>query len=192
MSLIEQPEPYKPFLNLLGQSPNAEDPIPLLASSFLTTLVSTSLITSPKASAKDDDALPKLFTYLSHLTKSQDSGLQDIGVLQYSALLRNQRAKQLFWKQKAETIDPLIDILRAAAGAAKDTDSTLWSGATSIKSSDTKLGGGVGLQLLYHVLLVIWQLSFEGKLVGQGLERSSSPGQTSLPQANSFVGTRKS
>ena len=64
-----------------------------------------------------------------------------------------------------------MDILRSAAGTSNDTDSTLWSGATSIRSSDTKFGGGVGLQLLYHVLLVIWQLSFQGKMVGEGLEK---------------------
>ena len=64
-----------------------------------------------------------------------------------------------------------MDILRTAAGTGKDTDSTLWGGATSTRSSDTKFGGGVDLQLLYHVLLVIWQLSFEGKMVGEGLER---------------------
>ena len=64
-----------------------------------------------------------------------------------------------------------MDILRTAAGTGKDTDSALWGGATSIRSTDTKFGGGVGLQLLYHVLLVIWQLSFEGKMVGEGLER---------------------
>ena len=64
-----------------------------------------------------------------------------------------------------------MDILRTAAGAGRDTESTLWNGATSIRSYDTKFGGGVGLQLLYHVLLVIWQLSFEGKMVGEGLEK---------------------
>jgi V-type H+-transporting ATPase subunit H len=63
-----------------------------------------------------------------------------------------------------------MDTLRAAAGAAKDTDSTLWSGATSVRGADATIGGGVGLQLLYHILLVIWQLSFEGKLVGDDLE----------------------
>ena len=97
--------------------------------------------------------------------------MQDIGVQQYSVLLRTKRAKELFWKQKSETVDPLMDILHTAAGAGKDTDSTLWSGTTSIRSSDTKFGGGVGLQLLYHVLMVIWQLSFEGKMVGEGMER---------------------
>ena len=64
-----------------------------------------------------------------------------------------------------------MDILRGAAGAGKDSDSTIYSGATSIRSSDTKFGGGVSLQLLYHVLLVIWQLSFEGTMVGEGLEK---------------------
>jgi len=32
------------------------------------------------------------------------------------------------------------------------------------------VAGGVGIQLLYRVLLVIWQLSFEGELVGDGLQ----------------------
>jgi V-type H+-transporting ATPase subunit H len=169
--LIAQPEPYTPFLLLLDHSPNPEDPIPLLASTFLTNLVGFSLTSSSKPSLRDDQALPKLFTYLSKLAKHHDSGLQDIGVQQYSVLLRTKRAKELFWKQGQETVDPLMDILRTAAGNGKDTDSSLWGGATSIRSTDTKFGGGVGLQLLYHVLLVIWQLSFEGKMVGEGLER---------------------
>jgi V-type H+-transporting ATPase subunit H len=169
--LIAQPEPYTLFLALLDHSPNPEDPIPLLASTFLTSLVGISLTASSKPSPRDDLALPKLFTYLSKLAKNQDSGLQDIGVQQYSVLLRTKRAKELFWKQSQETVDPLMDILRTAAGTGKDTDSTLWGGATSTRSSDTKFGGGVDLQLLYHVLLVIWQLSFEGKMVGEGLER---------------------
>jgi V-type H+-transporting ATPase subunit H len=170
-ALIAQPEPYKHFLAFLDHSSNPEDPIPLLASTFLTNLVGFSLTSSSKPSPRDDQALPKLFTYLSKLAKNQDSGLQDIGVQQYSVLLRTKRAKELFWKQRNETVDPLMDILRSAAGTSNDTDSTLWSGATSIRSSDTKFGGGVGLQLLYHVLLVIWQLSFQGKMVGEGLEK---------------------
>jgi hypothetical protein len=108
---------------------------------------------------------------LTKLVKNQDSGLQDIGVQHLSQLLRTQRSKELFWKQKADTVGPLFDILRKGVGAAKDNDSTLWSGNASIRSSDTKFAGGVGLQLMYHVLLVIWQLSFEGELVGDGLEK---------------------
>ena len=170
-SLASRPEPYKPFLALLNQSSNPEDPIPLLASSFLSNLVASALTSSSKPLSRDDEALPKIYSYLSKLTKNQDSGLQDIGVQQYSLLLRSSRAKQLFWQQRSETVEPLMDILRSATGAAKETDSTLWSGATSIRSSDTSLAGGVSLQLLYHVLLVIWQLSFEAKLVGRGLQK---------------------
>ena len=90
---------------------------------------------------------------------------------EYSAVLRTKKARELLWKQKQETVTPLIEILRAASGADKDSDSTQWSGAASIRSAtDGGLAGGVGLQLLYHVLLAIWQLSFEGTLVGKGLE----------------------
>jgi V-type H+-transporting ATPase subunit H len=134
-------------------------------------LIAISLTSSSKPVARDDEALPQLYSYLSKLVKNQDSGLQDIGVQLLSELLRTTRAKELFWKQKQDTVDPLFDILRKAAGAAKDNDSTLWSGATSIRSSDTRFGGGVSLQLMYHVLLVIWQLSFEGEMVGNGLEK---------------------
>ena len=102
--------------------------------------------------------------------KDQDSALQDIGVQHLSTLLRTKQSKELFWKQKKDTVAPLFDILRKAAGAAKDTDSTIWSGASSIRSADTRFGGGVSLQLMYHVLLTVWQLSFEGRLVGEGLE----------------------
>jgi V-type H+-transporting ATPase subunit H len=137
---------------------------------FLNNLVSGSLTSSSKSLPRDEEALPKLFSYLSKLAKSQDSGLQDIGVQGYSTLLRTKKARELFWKQRQDTINPLMDTLRSAAGAVKDSDSTLWSGATSIRGADAVVGGGVGLQLLYHVLLVIWQLSFEGKLVGQELE----------------------
>ena len=88
-----------------------------------------------------------------------------------SALLRSKQAKELFWEARKETVAPLFDILRKAGGTAKDSDSTMWSGANSIKSSDTRFSGEVGLQLTYHVLLVVWQLSFEGKMVGDGLEQ---------------------
>jgi V-type H+-transporting ATPase subunit H len=157
-------------LPLLSQSSNPEDPIPLLTSAFLNNLVSRSLTSSSKSLPRDEDALPKLYSYLINLAKSQDSGLQDIGVQGYSTLLRTRKSRELFWKQRENTINPLMDTLRSAAGAVKDTDSTLWSGATSIRGADAVIGGGVGLQLLYHVLLVIWQLSFEGKLVAEELE----------------------
>ncbi|KAL2006159.1 hypothetical protein VTN00DRAFT_9813 [Thermoascus crustaceus] len=168
-TLLAHPDPYKPFLPFLLHSASAEDPIPLLTSSFLTNLVSAGLTTSPKPTARDEEALPGLYSYLSTLTKNQDSGLQDIGVQGFSALLRTKRSREIFWSQRKETVDPLIDILRAAAGG-KDTGSTTLAGASSIRSIEPGIGGGVGLQLLYHVLLVIWQLSFEGELVGNDLE----------------------
>ena len=168
-TLLDQSDPYKPFLPLLSQSSNPEDPIPLLASTFLINLVSRSLTSTSKSLPRDEQALLKLYSYLSSLAKSQDSGLQDIGVLGYSSLLRTRKSRELFWKQRKDTVNPLIETLHSAAGSVKDSDSTLRSGATSIRGEGL-VSGGVGLQLLYHVLLVIWQLSFEGKLVGEALE----------------------
>ncbi|KAK5162649.1 hypothetical protein LTR04_003165 [Oleoguttula sp. CCFEE 6159] len=170
-TLINHSNPYAPFIPLIKQSSNPEDPIPLLTSSVLTSLISNALVAQNKQSPQVDDALPKLYTYLATLAKSSDAGLQDIAVQEYSALLRTSKSKQLFWKQRKETLDPQVDILRNAAGAGKDTESTLWSGGASIRSAtEAGLGGGVGIQLLYHVLMVIWQLSFEGRLVGKGLD----------------------
>lgn len=143
----------------------------MLAATFLTNLIAFSITSSSRAAKRDDDALPKLYTHLSNLVKSQDAGLQDIGVQHMSTVLRSTQSKELFWKQKNNTVAPLFEILRKAAGATKDSESTIWSGATSIRSADTRFGGGVGLQLMYHVLLVVWQLSFEGDLVGEGLEQ---------------------
>ena len=170
-NLLEHTDPYKPFLPLLAHSNNSEDPIPLLTSSILATLIAKAQSLYPKSTPKTDEALPKLYKYLSNLTKSQDSGLQDIAVQEYSSVLGTKKARELFWKQRGDTVNPLIDILRTASGASKDSDSTIWSGAASIRSAgDSILGGSVGIQLLYHVLLVIWQLSFEGNLVGKGLQ----------------------
>lgn len=115
--------------------------------------------------------MSKLYKYLSTLTKTQDSGLQDIAVQEYSALLRTKKARKLFWSQRDETVGPLVAILRAAAGVKKDSDSTLRSGGASTRTTtEASLSSAVGLQLLYHVLLTLWQLSFDGTLVGKGLE----------------------
>ena len=127
---------------------------------------------SPNPSKHAASAMPKLLSYLSTLTKFEDGGLQDIAVLEYSALLRGKRSRELFWEQRQETVAPLIDILKAAAGVSNgDSSTTLWSSASSVRTGpEGTLGGGVGLQLLYHVLLVLWQLSFEGAAIGEGLE----------------------
>lgn len=117
-----------------------------------------------------DDALPKLYTYISTLAKSSDAGLQDIAVQEYSALLRTTKSRKFFWDQRKDTLGPLIDTLRNATGGGRDGDSTIISTGSIRSTADSAVGGNVGLQLLYHVLLVIWQLSFEGKLVGKGLD----------------------
>lgn len=181
-ALAAHPAPYKPFLPLLKPTSNQEDPIPLLTSSVLSNMISQALVASDRHDTQIEEALPQLFTALSALAKSTDAGLQDIAVQEYSDVLRSRKSRQLFWKQREETVTPLFDILRAASGAGKDTDSTLWSGG-SVRSVETGgLSGGVGLQLLYHVLLVIWQLSFEGELVGDGLqEYVHSRGTTACP-----------
>lgn len=118
-------------------------------------------------------ALPALFSYLSSLTKNSDAGLQDIGVQEYSSLLYGRLSRRQFWAQRSETVAPLISILRSAAGVVNgDIASSLWSGTTMAARSagfEGSLGGGVGLQLLYHVLLVLWQLSFESADVGDEL-----------------------
>jgi V-type H+-transporting ATPase subunit H len=164
-ALSDHPDPYSPFVPLLAQSNNPEDPIPLLTSTVLASMIAAAPSFSEKAAA----AAPPLLSYLSTLTQVSDGGLQDIAVLQYSALLRDKTSRELFWSQREETVKPLVRILRAAAGV--DSASTLWSGATSLRSgTEGSLGGGVGLQLLYHVLLVLWQLSFEGAAIGNGLE----------------------
>ncbi|KAJ5185478.1 hypothetical protein N7472_010318 [Penicillium cf. griseofulvum] len=170
-SLVSHPEPYKPFLPFLQHSTNAEDPIPLLTSTFLTALVSHSLVASSKPAPRDNEALPHLYTYLSTLTKNQDSGLQDIGVQGFSELLRTSRAREIFWAQRQEALAPLIDTLRAAAGA-KDSTANAGTLGSSTRSVEPGLAGGIGLQLLYRVLLVLWQLSFEGSLVGNELQEN--------------------
>lgn len=127
------------------------------------------LASSPTSSTREEEALPNLYSYLSSLTKNQDSGLQDIGVQGFSALLRTRRSREIFWNLRKETVDPLVDILRSAAGS-KENSSAALAGTSSARNFEPSIAGGVGLQLLYHVLLVIWQLSFEGSLVGNDLE----------------------
>lgn len=134
---------------------------------MLTVLISNVQAKYPKSTPATDDALPKLYSYLARLTKSHDGGLQDIAVQEHSTLLRTKKSRELFWDQRDETVSPLMDILRAAAGTNKETDSTLRSGASVRSIAEVGLSGGVGLQLLYHVLLTLWQLSFAGALIAK-------------------------
>lgn len=168
-ALVRHPQPFKPFLPLLKASSNVEDALPLLTSTVLSNLIQYAIRNAGKDTTQVDAALPHLYTYLAALSNSSDAGLQDIAMQQYSAVLRSTSARELFWKQRAETLEPLFNILRAAGGTTKDQDSTLWSGGSSSARTEG-IAGGVGLQLLYHVLLVIWQLSFDAELVGDGLQ----------------------
>ncbi|KAI2621101.1 ARM repeat-containing protein [Hypoxylon sp. NC1633] len=166
-SLFKDSDPYQHFLPLLARSNNSEDPLPLLTSTVLTTLMAN----SRDESRATEQALPLVLSYLCGLVKnSNDAGLQDIAVMEYSSLLYGQSSRQLFWKQRSETVAPLIDILRKAAGIGGESSASLWSGNTTTRSGGFEgLSGGVGLQLLYHVLLVLWQLSFEAEEIGDDL-----------------------
>jgi V-type H+-transporting ATPase subunit H len=122
-------------------------------------------------------ALPLIFSYLSGLAKSTDAGLQDIAVQEYSAVLFGHVSRQQFWNQRSETIGPLVKILQTAAGIGSggNSSASLWSGNNGSNGNNNRtgfegsLGGGVGLQLLYHVLLVMWQISFEAEDIGDEL-----------------------
>ncbi|OBT57462.1 hypothetical protein VE04_02289 [Pseudogymnoascus sp. 24MN13] len=171
--LLEHENTYAPFLPLLAQASSPEEAIPLLTSTALTTLLARESTTNPKGRSASDQALPILYKYLSTLAKSSDSGLQDIAVVGYSALLRSRRSRELFWEHRDVTIVPLISIPRTAAEVSSSGESaaSLWStSATSRTGAEGFINGGIDLQLLYHVLLVMWQLSFEGAAIGDGLE----------------------
>ncbi|KAM0806913.1 putative V-type proton ATPase subunit H [Seiridium cardinale] len=168
-ALFKNSDPYKHFLPLLAHSNNPEDPIPLLTSTVLATLMAQ----SKDESLSTERALPLILSYLCGLAKNaNDAGLQDIAVTEYSSLLYGQASRQLFWKQRSETVAPLVDILRKAAGIGADSSASLWSGNTTARPGgfEGALGGGVGLQLLYHVLLVMWQLSFEAEEIGDEMD----------------------
>ncbi|AEO65715.1 4dc575a5-053e-48b8-adce-f13c65243345 [Thermothielavioides terrestris] len=168
-AILRTDDPYRHFLPLLARSSNTEDPVPLLTSTVLVSLMAGSRDESPTTV---DQAMPVIFSYLSSLTRNADAGLQDIGVQEYSSLLYGRAPRRRFWKQRSETVTPLIDILRAAAGVGNsDASASLWSGTTGAARSgfEGSLGGGVGLQLLYRVLLVMWQLSFEAANIGDDL-----------------------
>ncbi|KAI5865043.1 ARM repeat-containing protein [Durotheca rogersii] len=166
-ALFKDSDPYQHILPLLAHSTNTEDSTTLLASTVLATLTANSKDES-RSTAR---ALPLVLSYLSSLVNnSSDAGVQDTAIVEYSSLLYGRSSRQLFWKQRSETVTPLIDILRKAAGVGSESSAILWSGNTTTRSGGFEgLSGGVGLQLLYHVLLVLWQLSFEAEDIGDEL-----------------------
>lgn len=124
-----------------------------------------------------EEAFPLIISFLCGLVKDTgDASLQDIAVIEYSSMLYSKKMKQLFWKQRSETVAPLIDILRKAAGVNNDSSASLWSGNTSTRANGFEgISGGVGLQLLYHVLLILWQLSFESADIGDEMDEYVIP-----------------
>ena len=161
---------------LLSLLDNAADPIPLLSSAVLTTMISTSLAANSKARSGVKDALPKLYHYLSTVSKSQDH-LQDLAMQSYTSLLRTPYARATFWEMKEETVNPLFGILESAAGG----NGNGAGGERNISGGSGIVQGGVPLQLLYHVLLVIWQMTFDEVIseeitaYGSSLWSSSTP-----------------
>ncbi|RYP64682.1 hypothetical protein DL770_009149 [Monosporascus sp. CRB-9-2] len=167
-ALLKDSDPYRHLLPLLAHSNDSEDPIPLLTSTVLAKLMAN----SRDVSESTQRALPLVLSYLCGLAKnSNDAGLQDIAVMEYSSLLYGRSSRQLFWKQRSEAVAPLIDILRKAAGIGGESSASLWSGNATVRSAGFEgISGGVGLQLLYHVLLVLWQLSFEAEDIGDEMD----------------------
>lgn len=146
-----------PFSHLLSLLSHTDEATPLLSSSVLSNLLTASLRTFTKPTPDAKAALPQLYCFLANLTKSSDVHLQDIAIQSYVSLLRSSYARITFWSLQEETIAPIVKILENAGGQngnASDRGSTV-SGNTGGAQ------GSVGLQLLYHVLLVIWELTFE-------------------------------
>lgn len=161
-------EPYRHFLPLL-KNKSVEDPVSLLTAHALTRLMAT----ARDESQATQQALPMMLSYLSTLAQSADAGLQDIAVQEYSSLLFGHVSRDQFWNQRSETITPLMNILQTAAGIGNggSSSASLWSGNASTRSNgfEGSHSAGVGLQLLYHVLLVVWQMSFESENIGDDL-----------------------
>jgi len=101
-------------------------------------------------------ALPTYLSYLATLTKSNDTYLQDVVVQSYVSLLRSSYARTTFWSTGDEGLRPLINILETAAGGSGNG-----SNYGNVSNLGNPIQGGVSLQLLYHVLLVTWELTFE-------------------------------
>ncbi|CUS14043.1 unnamed protein product [Tuber aestivum] len=160
-SLLSLPMPFAHLLSLLSHT---DESTPLLSASVLTTLLTAYLKSSVKPSADARNALPKLYHFFAGLTKSSDGHLQDIAIQSYVSLLRSTFARAIFWDMEEETVAPIVRILEtAAAGNGGGSDRV-----TGVTGGTGIVQGGVGLQLLYHVLLVIWELTFE-ELVAEGI-----------------------
>lgn len=157
---MELPRPFTLLLSLL----KTDDPIPWLSCSILTTLFTTAL-SAKKFMDNVQRELPEFNRYLATLAKAPDHHLADLAIQSYVALLRTASARTAFWEQKEETLEPVINILKtSASGSGSSSDRASMTGTTSTIGGSGLVQGGVPLQLLYHILLVTWELSFDGEI----------------------------
>lgn len=153
-ALLSVPHLYSNLLPLLSHT---DTTVPVFTSKVLTTLLSVFLKhTNSKGAPLEDTqtALPTYLSYLATLMKSNDTYLQDVAVQSYVSLLRSSYARITFWNAGEEGLRPLISILETAAGGNG-------SSYGNMSNTGNLIQGGVSLQLLYHILLVIWELTFE-------------------------------
>ena len=152
-SLLALKDPFELLLSLLEGS---TDPvIPVLSSAIITPLLSLSLAKN-KLTPAVTDAVSKFYHYLSAVSKAEERDQQDLAIQAYVALLRTPYAREAFWDMKEETMPPLVGLLQETAGG---TASDRGDSATGVPVGIVQ--GGVPLQLVYHVLLVVWQLTFD-------------------------------
>ncbi|KAF3186994.1 H(+)-transporting V1 sector ATPase subunit H [Orbilia oligospora] len=177
-TLTSHSDPYSHLMTLLDHT---DAPIPIISSYLLTTLISSSLSKS-RTDNPTKQALPTLFKYLATISSSSESNLQDLAVQSYVLLLRNSYSRNTFWEMGDETMRGLTGVIETAAAGSKGSRTTdvgvvgvtsgipsavplLSTGSSSVPAAAAPLKqGGVNLQLLYHVLVAIWQLSFEEEI----------------------------
>ncbi|EGX49944.1 hypothetical protein AOL_s00076g585 [Orbilia oligospora ATCC 24927] len=177
-TLTSHSDPYSHLMTLLDHT---DAPIPIISSYLLTTLISSSLSKS-RTDNPTKQALPTLFKYLATISSSSESNLQDLAVQSYVLLLRNSYSRNTFWEMGDETMKGLTEVIETAAAGSKGSRTTdvgvvniasgissavplLSTGSSSVPAAAAPLKqGGVNLQLLYHVLVAIWQLSFEEEI----------------------------
>ena len=131
--------------------------IPVLSAAILTPLIASSLAaasSSAKLSPTVKDALPKFYRYLAGVSGAAERDQQDLAVQAYVALLRTPYARATFWDMAEETMGPLVKLV---GDTARGTTAAQGNAA----SNNGVVQGGVPLQLVYHVLLVVWQLTFD-------------------------------
>ncbi|KAK6511812.1 H(+)-transporting V1 sector ATPase subunit H [Arthrobotrys musiformis] len=181
ISLTNHSDPYSHLMSLLDHT---DAPIPIISSYLLTTIMSSSLSKS-RTDEATKQALPTLFKYLSGISSNpNETNLQDLTVQSYVLLLRNSFARTTFWEMGDETMKGLTEVIETAAAGSKGGRTTdvgttssvanissgssastaLLSGGGAGASGANLKQGGVNLQLLYHVLVGIWQLSFEEEI----------------------------